>query len=275
MDFSHMEAERLEIEHVDFSLRHSVRGATTALANRCRGVDLQSEVDPDVPDRFVGDPERLRQVLMKLAQTAVKCCSAGRIRIHVQSDPEETRTENPLRPGLSLIFSVQDDGEGIPKEKRDVILDPFGHWDGSASRTYGGAALGLAVCGCLVRLMGGRIWMDHELECGNRFYFTARLEIPARATIATAQVTPAAHRDSKDRLRILVVEDNRINQVVTLRMLEKRGFQTLLAANGVEALQALQAESVDLVLMDVHMPEMDGFETIGSGHREHTFRSWR
>jgi len=155
---------------------------------------------------------------------------------------------------------VEDHGPGIPRHKRDAIFQfqPFQQLDGSATRKYGATGMGLAMCGRFVRLMGGRIWLDTDVKAGSRFCFTVRVGLPS--TLLKKSQTDPVEKDWMKRLRVLVAEDNRVNQVVTSRILAKQGIQALVANNGRKALEIIQLETVDLVLMDVQMPEMDGLE---------------
>ena len=266
LDFSKIEAERLEISRVDFSLGNCLRGVVSAMAPQAetKGLELWTDVASDVPDWINGDPDRLRQVLLKMVENAIKFSSAGKILVGVRLDVEAGDPDVAATLPLSLLFSVQDSGAGIAKDKQLSVFEAFRQADGSATRKYGGTGLGLAICGRLVRLMDGRIWVDSEEGQGSKFYFTARFgragsALPPQVT-RNGAVTRKDSIGSKTRACILLVEDNRLNQLVALRLLEKRGFRTLVAGNGLEAIQMLQWEKVDLVLMDVQMPEMDGFE---------------
>jgi len=262
LDFSRIEAEKLEIDQVEFSLEQCVRGAASTMVSRSehKGFDLRIEIAENVPDRLLGDPDRLRQVLLKVIEHALKSSTGGRAFVRVSLDTTKGGDEDAVAGSVRVLFSVVDN-VGIPSYKRDTVFEPFQQGDGAASRKYGGTGLGLTICGRLVRLMGGHIWVDSKAGQGSKFYFTARFKMPegdaATAPVPNAAAAPA---DSLKGMRVLLAEDNRVNQVVTSRLLEKHGLLVLVANNGREAVEILQRESVDLILMDVQMPEMDGFE---------------
>lgn len=261
VDFSKIEAERIEIDHVTFSLDHCLRGAANTMLPRLdeKKMELKTHVAVNVPDRLVGDPDRLRQVLLKILDNAVTFASGGDVLLNVTVDQTTPRGPDKERSVL-LLFSVQDNGPGIPAEKRDLLFQAF-RFDGSTTRKYAGTGLGLAMCGRLVRLMDGRIWLDTNVKTGSRFCFTVRLGVAAEREVSPLpKPAPSASLEWTKGLRVLIAEDNRLNQVVTARLLEKQGFETLIAPNGRKALEILQWETVDLVLMDVQMPELDGLE---------------
>jgi signal transduction histidine kinase/CheY-like chemotaxis protein len=270
LDFSTIEAEKLQINPVEFSLGQCLRSVVTALTRRAaeKGLELRTEIAAGVPDRLYGDPDHLRPVLLKIVENAIKFSSAGSIVIAVKLDDQSPEHKYASSGGLSLLFSVQDSGIGISKNQQGMIFEPFQQVDGSATRKYGGTGLGLAICGRLVRLMHGRIWLDSDAGRGSKFFFTARFGLPQQTVGPASATQPAAPKktpvptpkNTGGQVSVLLAEDNRINQIVTARLLEKRGFRTVLAKNGREAFEMLDRESVDLVLMDVQMPEMDGFE---------------
>jgi CheY-like chemotaxis protein len=162
----------------------------------------------------------------------------------------------------TLLFSVSDTGIGIAKEKQGVIFQPFVQADGSTTRKYGGTGLGLAICRHLVKLAGGEIWVEGDLGRGSVFNFTARFPLPAEVPVDIPVQTLALHANGESRrgLRVLMAEDNTVNQKLVARLLEKRGYSVVTVADGQEAVAALEKEPFDVVLMDVHMPSMGGFE---------------
>jgi CheY-like chemotaxis protein len=162
--------------------------------------------------------------------------------------------------GCVLRFSVRDTGVGIPSDKLSAIFEAFTQGDGSTTRRYGGTGLGLAICSQLVKLMHGRIWVESEPGRGSAFHFTARFSVVDYPCGAAEVPDPTSIAESVRALRILVAEDNAVNQRVAQGMLEKMGHRVLLAVNGREAVEATRREHFDLVLMDCQMPEMDGFE---------------
>jgi CheY-like chemotaxis protein len=248
LDFSSLEVEQLELNNIEFSLGHCMKGVLNTVKSRAevRGITLQTDVGPGVPDRLRGDPDRLRQVLLKILDTLLKGSAGGKVLLSVCVDKEDGQ-KAASHHSRSLLFSIQD------------IRPRTGKVKGEAKA--GGAGLGLELCGRLVRLMEGRLWLDTDAGSGNKFCFTARFAVPERALPRTEHSTVALQRrDSMHGALVLVVEDNRVNQVVAVRLLEKRGLRTLVANNGSEALEMLKGEPVDLVLMDIQMPEMDGYE---------------
>jgi CheY-like chemotaxis protein/anti-sigma regulatory factor (Ser/Thr protein kinase) len=212
------------------------------------------DVDAAVPLMVRGDPGRLRQILVNLLGNAVKFTERGQVTLRVTN---ETATSHDV----GLHFSVKDTGVGIPRERLQHVFEAFTQADGSVTRTYGGTGLGLTIAAQLAQLMGGRLWVDSEAGQGSTFQFTASFEVAAPS--ASVLVTRHSLREARPRVRILLVEDNRVNQVVAARLLEKRGHMVKVANNGKEALAILDAAApveFDCVLMDVQMPEMGGFE---------------
>jgi two-component system sensor histidine kinase/response regulator len=229
-----------------------------------KGLELLCDIALEVPHTVRGDPGRVRQVLLNLVGNALKFTEKGEVGIRVVVDAIEEKA--------SIVhFIVSDSGVGIAPEKLDMIFDSFNQADASTTRQFGGTGLGLTISRCLVQMMGGRVWVESELGAGSRFHFTVRLitetnsaaVTQALASPAVPLVTRHSLRDKGEflrSLRILLAEDNRVNQKIAIRLLEKRGHHAVLAANGKEALEALVQASFDLVLMDVHMPDMDGIE---------------
>jgi signal transduction histidine kinase len=266
LDFSKIEAGKIELEEIIFSLTDCIEGAlkTTKFRANEKGLELVCDIEAEVPHTVRGDPGRLRQVLLNLVGNAIKFTDEGEVGLKVIADVIEEKASN-------LHFIVSDSGVGITPEKVDMIFDSFNQADASTTRHYGGTGLGLTISRCLVRMMGGRLWVESELGAGSRFHFTVRLitetnsaaVTQALASPAVPLVTRHSLRDKGEflrSLRILLAEDNRVNQKIAIRLLEKRGHHAVLAANGKEALEALAQASFDLVLMDVHMPDMDGIE---------------
>jgi CheY-like chemotaxis protein len=217
-----------------------------------------------VPDAVVGDPGRLRQVLGNLVGNAIKFTQRGAIAVSVEV---ASRAED----GMELHVEVSDTGIGIPTAKQHLILEPFTQADGSTTREYGGTGLGLAISRQLVEMMGGRLWLQSEVGHGSMFHFTVPLQLYSGSAIQVAPVEshgvcqgPITVADSKSThrcLRILLAEDNPVNQRVAAHMLEKRGYQVVVVSTGTEVLTMLAQTSFDMVLMDVQMPELDGLET--------------
>lgn len=261
LDLSKIEADRLELDPVEFSIRQCVSDAvkTLSFAARQKHLELDSKVDAEVPERVVGDLVRLRQVLVNLVGNAIKFTQAGSVRIHVG-------LESSTGPSVILHFSVKDTGIGIAADKRDVIFDAFRQADGSTTRKYGGTGLGLTICSRLALLMQGRIWVESEFGHGSTFHFTTTFQTaPAEPPRASGDLrnmlqSIAVDRPTDARLRVLLAEDNPVNQRLAVRLLEKRGHHVTVANNGREALAVLERDSFDAIIMDVQMPDMDGLE---------------
>ncbi len=405
LDFSKIEAGKLDLEATDFMLRDTLDDTVKALGLRAqaKGLELACEIPPDVPEGLKGDPTRLRQIVMNLVGNALKFTDAGEIVVKVKIEEEKNNE-------AMLHFAVRDTGVGIPLEKQQVIFEAFTQADSSTTRQYGGTGLGLSISSRLVRMMGGRIWVESEMGHGSTFHFTARfgmqksssrryepvgvgslrgLEVlivddnatncrilqemalswqmkptiadrgaealtlieqadtrgtPFRVILLDSQmpgmdgfsvaekvklytqpdkpalimltsaalrgdaarcrnlgieayltkpirrsdllqairtvlglnsgtsenapaVTIHSLRENRERLTILLVEDNPVNEVLATRVLEKRGHQVTVARNGRAALEALERQAPDLVLMDIQMPEMDGFEATAAIRR--------
>jgi signal transduction histidine kinase/ActR/RegA family two-component response regulator len=260
LDFSKIEAGRLDFETIDFDLRGTLQDAVTALAYRAgeKGLALSCHVAADVPGGLRGDPTRLRQVMINLVGNAIKFTSAGFVRISVEM-------EEPNADYVELHFAVTDTGIGMSPEKRKCIFEPFIQGDSSMNRKYGGTGLGLAISSRLVEMMHGRIWAESEAEKGSTFHFTARFESqgdpagrPARVPVSRNVEEPPP--PDREHLRILLAEDNLVNQKLAFILLTKRGHTVTIADNGIRALEMLEAQPFDVVLMDIQMPEMDGLE---------------
>jgi CheY-like chemotaxis protein len=259
LDFSKIEAGKLELANEPFGLRSCLSGALRAVEVKAREKNLALTLwaGPGVPEAVSGDTGRLRQVILNLVGNAIKFTERGKVALEV------TR-EEAAPPACLLRFSVRDTGIGIASEKRASIFDAFVQADGSTTRKYGGTGLGLAICSQLVRLMHGTIGVDSEPGRGSVFHFTARFGLVDSEPPRTADPKPTLIAGPARRVRILLAEDNVVNQRVAMQMLRKMGHDVVLAGNGREAFEATQHERFDLVLMDVQMPEMDGFEAIGA-----------
>ncbi len=262
LDFSKIEAGKLDLDLIDFRLRDCLGETLKTLSFRARakGLGLGFDVDPAVPDDLVGDPGRLRQVIVNLVGNAVKFTERGEVVVRAGV---EGREDGQVR----LHVAVADTGVGIPPDKLASIFEPFEQADGSTTRKYGGTGLGLTISSRLVHMMGGEMWVESEAGRGSTFHFVVRLGLAAgpRAAPAESPHEPSGASAVKPPrpLRLLVAEDNAVNQKLIVRLLEKEGHAVVLAHNGREALEALDREAFDLVLMDVQMPVMGGFEAVG------------
>jgi len=250
LDLSKVEAEKLEFEYVLFQPREVVREVVTIVSPRAeeKGLEVRSELDADLPDWAMGDPKRLRQVLLNLAGNAVKFTESGMVRLAVES-----------LSGGWVRFSVSDTGVGMDRKQLERLFRPFEQADAGTSRRYGGTGLGLPISRSLVERLGGRIAVETEPGKGSRLWFD--LQLPrADSPVRTLQSGLDDMSRSIGRLSILLAEDNAINARVARYMLERMGHSVRLVANGEETLQAWSEGGYDLVLMDCQMPVKDGFQ---------------
>jgi PAS domain S-box-containing protein len=265
LDFSKIEAGKLELDPADFSLRAVLGDTLRTLAMRARqkGLELVSQVQPDVPDTLVGDAGRLRQVLLNLVGNAIKFTDAGAVGMRVDFAAPPTPDE-----AVAVRFAVSDTGIGIPPEKQESIFRAFEQEDTSTTRKYGGTGLGLTIAARLVDLMAGKITVESQPGRGSTFSFTARF---GRQTHSPAPIAPppVVARETADAppassapLQILVAEDNEFNVQLLEQLLLRRGHQVWVANNGREALALAEDGLFDLLLLDVHMPELDGFQVV-------------
>jgi signal transduction histidine kinase/ligand-binding sensor domain-containing protein/CheY-like chemotaxis protein len=274
LDFSKIEAGRLDLNPIQFSIRECLAHTAKILEVSAAAKQLTLRVDchADVPEFVVGDPDRLGQVLMNLIGNAIKFTERGEVLAAVALDrdaerpPEGSSAENARAEAPWLVkFSVSDTGIGIAPEKQELIFESFRQADGSTTRKYGGTGLGLAISRRLVEMMGGTLTVRSELGQGSTFSFTARFgraaERPGPDGIHRLAASLSTSGPPKALLKILLAEDNPVNQRVAVRLLERRGHQVTPAATGSEALGRLKDERFDVILMDVQMPDMDGLET--------------
>jgi CheY-like chemotaxis protein/HPt (histidine-containing phosphotransfer) domain-containing protein len=265
LDFSKIEAGRLEVETIGFSLRGSLGDAMKTLTPQAqqKGLALACDFD-EVPDALVGDPVRLRQVVINLVGNAIKFTDRGSVALRVAREAADGES-------VTCHFTVTDTGIGIPPQQQAAIFAPFVQGNTSMSRVYGGTGLGLAISARLVQMMNGRIWLESEAGKGSVFHFTARFGVQAAvhpaAQPSAGEMAQAALRSAGARLSILMVEDNTANQILAQRVLEKHGHSVTVADNGASALELLERGRFDVVLMDVQMPRMDGFETTAAIRR--------
>jgi CheY-like chemotaxis protein len=281
LDFSKIEAGKLELEHTEFDLHALLEDTTEMFVHQTRhkGLELTCRVGPAVPQKVLGDPERIRQILINLLANAVKFTAQGQVAIRADAVEQDDRVPR-------VRFEVRDSGIGIPEERRDILFDAFSQVDASTTRKFGGTGLGLSICKQLVELMAGCIELESQPGQGSTFSFTIPLEaVPGDApetsplsggrrgatSAADRQTAEALPSQPNDELggngaspqdlapRVLIAEDNEINQLVTGEILGNAGFCCDIAANGRLAIAAILRRPYDLVLMDCQMPEMDGF----------------
>ncbi|MDJ0806135.1 MAG: ATP-binding protein [Gammaproteobacteria bacterium] len=256
LDFSRIEAGRLELEPVVFDLQEVVDDVVRVLDGTVqkKGLQLLIQLPDDIPGYLIGDTTRLRQVLLNLMGNAVKFTERGRVDVIFDTEMVETGK-------LQLSCAVRDTGIGISKGNLGSIFHSFSQEDNSTSRRFGGSGLGLAITRKLVQLMGGEVYVQSEVGVGSTFSFTMQFEIDFEGEpISTLPSEPMKDRNIRFSGRVLVAEDNSVNQEVIQRMLEMLGCDAVLVGSGQAACKAAAASSFDLVLMDCHMPGLDGFE---------------
>jgi two-component system, sensor histidine kinase and response regulator len=261
LDFSKIEASKLELERIPFSLRDCIgkTGQTLSLRAAEQGLELACRVAPDIPDRLIGDPGRLRQILINLIGNAIKFTERGEVFVDVCRDPNVASMDEADPSSISLRFSVRDTGIGIPADKQASVLDAFTQADSSTTRRFGGTGLGLTISAQLAQLMGGTLWLESEVGVGTTFYFTIH------ATVAPSQcIEQPGAIDQLAGLEVLVVDDNDTNRRILQEILIEWGLHPVLAVSAQDAIQlitlaAQKNQTFPLAILDCMMPTMDGF----------------
>jgi PAS domain S-box-containing protein len=254
LDFSKIEAGKLDFDLIEFNLRDSLEETVRMFAVSAdrKGIELICDVAPDVPDDVVGDPTRLRQIIVNLLSNALKFTERGEVLLRVEGEA--------FSPDDSLLhFTVRDSGIGIPRDKQQLIFEAFGQADNSTTRQFGGTGLGLTISSRIVAMMQGRIWVESVPGKGSTFHFTARFG-RAKAASQPKRTTPVTLHG----VPVLIVDDNVTNRRVLEKTLSAWGMKTSVAADGFQALAMLKhayerGEPIPLVLTDAHMPALDGF----------------
>jgi two-component system, sensor histidine kinase and response regulator len=265
-DFSKIEAGKLDLDPIEFNLRESLNDSLRPLALRARqkGLQMVSQAQPEVPDVVVGDPGRLRQILINLVGNAIKFTARGQVEVRVGVDGCEQDT-------VCLHFSVADTGMGVPPEKQQLIFEAFAQADGSMSRKFGGTGLGLAISSRLVQMMGGRLWVQSEVGKGSIFHFTGFFAIPPFRT-ALAPAEPKC----LENLAVLVVDDSVTNRLIFEETLANWEAKPTAVGSGQAALAALEqavaaGNPFSLILLDARLPDMDGFTLVHKIRRDPRF----
>ncbi len=273
LDFSKIEANKLELENIAFDLRSMVEDVAYLMAKRAddKGLELICLINPDAKNKLKGDPARLRQILVNLIGNAIKFTQQGEIAIRADAELEDDAS-------MTLRFSVQDTGIGIPKERLGAVFERFTQADGSTTRKYGGTGLGLTISKQLVEAMGGQIGVDSQPGVGSTFWFTVQLAKQAPdEMLVEASPTPAL--DIK-KIRILGIDDNATNRLILTKMIEGAGGQIETASSGPDGLELLQfarmaGKPFDILLLDMQMPDMDGEQVARSIFENPELRSTR
>ena len=257
LDFSKIEAGKLQIEHIAYRLDHEVTETLKTMGQRARDKNLAlvCEFAEDVPLSVMGDPGRLRQVLVNIVGNAIKFTQCGAIAVRIQ------KAKGSI-DGSLLQISVSDTGIGIPADKLDAVFESFSQEDSSITRRYGGTGLGLSICARLVQAMGGRIWVESEVGKGSEFHFIIRVEVNSRDQLRddVASTLHGLMAGAQKVLTVLLVEDDLVNQKLAVTLLERWGHHVDVAENGLMALECLVEHTYDVILMDMMMPVMDGLE---------------
>jgi CheY-like chemotaxis protein/anti-sigma regulatory factor (Ser/Thr protein kinase) len=258
LDFSKMEADKMEIEEIPFSIKQLIEEVVQVISFSSdeKDLDIGYTIEEHIPETLVGDPTRIRQILVNYGSNAVKFTEEGEVSFKVTRYKSEGDNHY-------LKFSVEDTGVGIPKEKQKGIFNSFAQADSSTTRKYGGTGLGLAISKQLAELMKGEVGVESELGEGSTFW----LIVPLKKYEGTDKNEKTELKRSAEdlqpfleQLRILVAEDNKINQIVARKILEKEGFEVDIVETGSEAVKAVEENDYAFVLMDIQMPEMDGYD---------------
>jgi two-component system, sensor histidine kinase and response regulator len=259
LDFSKIEVGRLQLDPIEFNLRDHLGQAMKSLAIGAHQKDLELAcfVPPELPEFVFGDPVRLRQVVLNLAGNAIKFTDQGEVVLRVEA--QESDAESGA-DSLTFHFSVADTGIGIPKEKQQLIFEPFTQADTSTTRRYGGTGLGLSISMRLIQMMGGGMWVESEVGAGSTFHFTARFGVVKNGAVRSTLANPAALED----VRVLVVDDNATNRHILERTLGYWRMRPTAVSNATAALNLLHEANAagvpfSLLVADCHMPEVDGF----------------
>ena len=270
LDFSKIEAGKMEIKPSEFRLHDVLQDVYSLIGPLAKekALELRFCIPESIPGALVGDPLRLEQVLINLTGNAVKFTDQGEIVVIAEVlEQEATR--------MRLCFTVKDTGIGIEPGQQQRLFQPFTQADSSHTRRHGGTGLGLTISRQLVEKMGGKIWVDSEPGKGSAFFFTVQFGLVRDARWTELLSYKAPHIKPSPQFRgvqVLLVEDDRLNQIVAQRLLESYGVQVAIAENGLDALEAVKRQSFDLVLMDIQMPELDGYQVTAEIRKEERFR---
>lgn len=267
LDFSKIESGKLQLEEQSFDLLESITTVLDLFQFQIqeKNLKISSDWDVNTPQYIKGDVTRIRQILMNLLGNAIKFTKQGEIKLSVSSEKLEDQfyqnDSTNLEDKYEIKFAIQDTGIGIPVNRQNRLFFPFSQVDASTTRNYGGTGLGLAISKRLAQMMGGMIWFRSEEGAGSIFYFTIiTSQVKELTSFSIAETSDFVNLKPNYFLRILLAEDNVVNQKVALLILKKLGYNADVVANGFEVIEAVQRQTYDLILMDVQMPEMDGLE---------------
>ena len=267
LDLSKIESGKMILESIDFNLDDILEESISILSTKIKEkrLKINKVIDDNALLYLKGDPKRIRQIIINLLSNAVKFTDKGSITLSVSTKEKDTNK-------FEILVTVKDTGIGIPANRMNALFEPFSQADSSHTRKYGGTGLGLAICKEFVNAMGGQIGVDSNTRYGSKFYFTMLLEKgnkdkilqpdPQQATKAPSEQLPgrsSVTKKEREQFKLLLAEDNFINQKVALRILREAGYSAEPVMNGKDAVEAVAEKKFDLVLMDVQMPEMDGF----------------
>lgn len=259
LDFSKIESGRVKFEAIPFDIRALLDSLTGLFRNKIeeKGLKLEIAFSQQIPALLIGDPYRLTQILNNLIGNAVKFTETGKIMVNVEvSSPPADHT-------LTLLFTVQDTGIGIPADKLNSIFESFTQADNDTTRKYGGTGLGLAITKSLTEQQGGEIWVTSKVATGSCFGFSLPFKVQTMPADSMVEKPSQPHQDGPvKKVRVLIAEDNAVNQLITSKIIKDHGFEGTIATDGKKAIEQLQQNDFDIVLMDIQMPEMDGYQAI-------------
>ncbi len=291
LDFSKIESGKLELERVPFAVARNVDEIIALFSGRsqAKGLRLVATIGADVPPHLLGDVTRVRQILTNLVSNGLKFTERGEVHIEVnrvnQADASANVVSDSGQATVMVRFSVRDSGIGIAPDAQAQLFQPFSQADLSTTRRFGGTGLGLAICKRLAQLMGGDAWMESEVGVGSVFHFSILAEtaeappsiehVREEKRVVAAEVLAAAGKSAAG-VRMLLVEDNLVNQKVALALLQRCGYKADLAIDGVEAVDMVKRKSYDVVLMDWHMPRLNGLEATAAirAEADNVFQPW-
>ncbi|OHD09800.1 MAG: hypothetical protein A2086_12765 [Spirochaetes bacterium GWD1_27_9] len=259
LDLSKIESHKLEFFMEDFNIRNLLKDIINAYSyqTKNKGIKIESNISNDIPEYLNGDQSRLRQIITNLLSNAIKFTEKGSISLNIKKEFEDETS-------FVILFSVKDTGIGIQKDKVSQLFQNYNQLDASYSKKYGGTGLGLSISKKLVEMMDGSIGVETEESKGSTFYFTIKLKkslIYSKININQPKNDILISEDIQEETKILIAEDNIVNQKILSHILGKAGYDSVVVSDGIEVLEVLQKENFDLIIMDIQMPKMNGIET--------------